>query len=442
MSDIRYLRSGERYVAYRVEGDGPVDLLVCDETTMVSIDATPDEPHWHHFDQRLASFARLITFDRGGIGLSDGPPAGTPLSVAGWAEDALAVLDAVGSEQAAVLGFCGAGVPVYLVARTPARVSHLALFHPYAFNDAESAEPWLRDYDEWIDATTRSDESPELVDDVRYLLPSLTDDSSFRRWWQQAGQRGASPRMAAAQYRVVYELDLRPLLPTINVPTLVLCRTDAVLGALENSRELARAIPGAQLVELPGRDYFPFAGDADAVADEVEEFLTGSRAPRAVQRVLTTIFFSDIVSSTQQATRLGDQEWRTRLDVHDAAMRRQFERFGGREVNTTGDGFIASFDVPAQAIRCGLAACEAARESGLEIRVGIHSGETEQRGDDLGGIAVHIAARVLAAADPSSVFVSSTVKDLVTGSGLSFHDRDLHDLKGVPGSWRLFEAVT
>ena len=177
-------------------------------------------------------------------------------------------------------GFCGAGIPAYLAARTPARVSHLALFHPYAFNDAESAEPWLRDYDEWIHATARSDKSPELVDDVRYLLPSLTDDPSFRRWWQQAGQRGASPRMAAAQYRVAYELDLRPLLPTIHVPTLVLCRTDAVLGALEDSRELANLIAGARLVELPGDDYYPFAGDADAVADEIEEFLTGSRAPR------------------------------------------------------------------------------------------------------------------------------------------------------------------
>jgi class 3 adenylate cyclase len=441
MSEVRYLQSGERYVAYRVEGDGPLDLLVSDETTMVSIDSKPDEPHWQHFHDRLASFARVITFDRGGIGLSDGPAAGTPLSIEGWAGDALAVLDAVGSERAAVLGYCGAGIPVHLWARAPGRVSHLALFHGYPSYDADSAEPWLRDYDDWLDATTRSKPSTEPLDDVRYLLPSLTDDPGFRRWWQQAGQRGASPRMAAAQFQVVFDLDLRELAATIDVPTLVLCRTDSGLRAAESSRALAQVIPGAQLVELPGRDYFPFSGDADAVAAEVEEFVTGARAPVPVQRVLTTIFFSDIVGSTAQATRLGDQEWRRRLDLHDAAMRRQFERFGGREVNTTGDGFIASFDAPAQAIRCGLATCEAARETGVEIRVGIHSGEAEQRGSDLGGIAVHIAARVLAAADPGTVFVSSTVKELVTGSGLAFRDRDVHELKGVPDSWRLFEVL-
>lgn len=441
MSEVRYLQSGERYVAYRVEGDGPLDLLACDETSMVSIDAKPDEPHWRHFHERLASFARLITFDRGGIGLSDGPPNGAALSLEGWAGDALAVLDAVGSERVAVLGSCGAGIPVQLWAAAPARVSHLALFHPYATGGAETAEPWLADFGGWLDATTRAEPSDEPLDDVAILLPSLSDDPGFRRWWQQAGQRGASPRMAAAQFQVVFDVDLRQLLPTVDVPTLVLCRSEARLDALANSREVAELVPDARLVELPGRDYFPFSGDADAVADQVEEFVTGTNAPRSLQRVLATIFFSDIVDSTAQATRLGDREWRRRLDLHDAAMRRQFERFGGREVNTTGDGFIACFGSPTQAIQCGLTACEAARQAGVEIRVGIHAGEAEQRGDDLGGIAVHIAARILGTADPGSVFVSSTVKELVTGSGLAFRDRDVHELKGVPDSWRLFEAV-
>jgi class 3 adenylate cyclase len=441
VSEIQYLQSGGRYVAYRVEGAGPIDLLLCDEITMVSIDSTADEPHRHHFDERLASFARLITFDRGGIGLSDPPPAGTPLSVEGWADDALSVLDAAGSKQAAVFGMCSGGIPLSLVARAPGRVSHLVLFNGYATSERASAQPWIRDYEGWIDATTRAERDAEVVDDVAYLLPSLADDASFRRWWRQAGQRGASPKMASAHNRVILDLDLRHVLPTIEVPTLVLYRTNAGFASRATSQKLAQEVPGARVVELPGADYFPFAGDADAVADEIEEFLTGSNSPRAVPRVLTTIFFSDIVGSTVQATRLGDHEWRTRLDRHDAALRRQFQRFGGREVNTTGDGFIASFDVPARAVQCGLAACGAAREAGVEIRVGIHTGEVEQRGDDLGGIGVHIAARILAAADPSSVFVSSTVKDLVTGSELRFRDRGPHELKGVPGSWQLFEAV-
>jgi class 3 adenylate cyclase len=441
MSDISYLRSGDGYIAYRVEGDGPVDLLMCDEVTMISIDSTADEPHRRHFDHRLASFARLITFDRAGIGLSDGPPPGTPLSIDGWANDALAVLDAVGSERTAVFGACGGGIVLSLWAQAPDRISQLIFFNGYASLEHAAIEPWVQEFGKWVDATTGPDRDPEMVDDVAVLVPSLADDANFRRWWQQAGQRGASPKMAAAQNAVLHGLDLREALPTIDVPTLVMCRTDARLSARSRSWDLAERIAGSRFVELPGDDYFPFAGDADAVADEVEEFLTGTRAHRTVQRMLTTIFFSDIVGSTAQATKLGDQEWRTRLDLHDAAMRRQFERFGGREVNTTGDGFLVCFDLPAQAIRAGLAACEATRQLGVEIRVGIHAGEVEQRDDDVGGIAVHIGARVLAAADPSTVFVSSTVRELVTGSGLRFTDRGSHDLKGVPGSWNLFEVV-
>jgi class 3 adenylate cyclase len=235
-------------------------------------------------------------------------------------------------------------------------------------------------------------------------------------------------------------MDLRSVLRTVEVPTLVLCRTGARLGAPAGSRHLAEEIPGARFVELPGNDFFPFAGDADAVADEVEEFLTGTRSHRAVDRVLATILFCDIVGSTEQATQLGDLEWRARLDAHDAAIRQQLDRYRGVEVNTTGDGFLARFETPARAIQCGIAMCDAARQTGVEIRVGIHTGEAELRGDDLGGIAVHIAARVLAAASPGAVCVTSTVKDLVTGSGLAFHDRGRHELKGVPGDWQLYEV--
>jgi class 3 adenylate cyclase/pimeloyl-ACP methyl ester carboxylesterase len=435
---VRYARCDDRYVAYRVRGEGPVDLLLCDDVTMVSIDSIDEEPHWARFERRLASFTRLITFDRGGIGLSDGPPAGTPLSMDRWADEALAVLDAAGSRRAAVIGCCSAGIALSLWARAPRHVSDLVLFNAQAVATRAKAEPWLQEYAHWLDETTRAERSDALVDDVAYLLPSLADDAHFRRWWKQAGQRGASPGMAARQTETLLDLDLRDVLPTVDVPTLVLCRTGARLGARSGSRLLAAEIPGARYVELPGDDFFPFSGDADAVADEIEEFLTGSRSHREVDRVLTTILFSDIVGSTVQATKLGDLEWRARLDAHDTAIRRQLDRFRGVEVNTTGDGFLARFPSPARAIECGLAMCEAARLTGVEIRVGIHTGEAELRGDDLGGIAVHIAARVLAAAPPGAVCVTSTVKDLVTGSGLAFHDRGRHELKGVPGDWQLY----
>jgi class 3 adenylate cyclase len=441
VSTIRYAQSGDRYLAYRVEGDGPVDLLICDEITMVSIDSIPDEPHWERFHQRLAAFSRLITFDRTGRGLSDGPTPGTAVSLECWAKDAVAVLDAVGSRQAVVFGVCGGGIALSLWSMAPERVSHLVLFNAVAHSEPASAEPWLRDFEKWLTATTDAERTPEVIDDVAYLLPSLADDPTFRRWWEQAGQRGASPKVAAEQNRVVLDFDLRPVLRTIDVPTLVMCRTDTGLGSPAQSRTLASRIPGAQLVELPGADYFPFGGDAAAVADEIEEFLTGSRTTYPGQRALTTILFSDIVGSTAQATRLGDQEWRARLDLHDAATRRQLRRFGGHELNTTGDGFIATFDTPSRAIQCGLAIRSAAQEAGVEVRVGIHSGEVEIRGDDIGGIAVHIGARVLAAAEPSSVFVSSTVQGLVTGSDLRFRDRGMHELKGVPGPWQLFEVI-
>jgi class 3 adenylate cyclase len=298
----------------------------------------------------------------------------------------------------------------------------------------------LQEYAQWLDQTTRADPLETVVDDVAHLLPSLAGDSHFRRWWKQAGQRGASPGMAARQTEPLLDMDLRSVLPTVAVPTLVLCRTGARLGAVSGSRHLAKDVPGARLVELPGDDFFPFSGDADAVADEIEEFLTGSRSHREIDRVLTTVLFSDIVGSTVQATRLGDLEWRARLDAHDAAIRQQLERFRGLEVNTTGDGFLARFQSPARAIQCGIAMCEAARLTGVEIRVGIHTGEVELRGDDLGGIAVHIGARVLAAASPGVVYVTSTVKDLVAGSSLAFRDRGRHELKGVPGAWDLYEV--
>ena len=441
MDDIRYASADGRYVAYRVIGDGPIDLLYCDEITMVSIESIPDEPHWDHFEQRLGSFARLIRFDRCGIGLSDAPPPGTPLDVGLWSRDALAVLDDVGAGRTAVLGSCGAAIALGLWRAAPHRVSNLVFFNATAYYDPDLSDPWLANFRQWVDDTTRGQGGAVEMDDVAHLIPSLADDPQFRRWWQRAGQRGASPKAAAAQNDAIWSADLRSVLPTVSVPTLVLYRAGAAFSSGVSASVLAAGIPGARLVDLPGADFFPFAGDADAVADEVEEFLTGRRSVRAPERGLATILFSDIVDSTARASALGDADWRARLDVHDAMARREIERFRGRVVKTTGDGVLATFDAPARAIQCGRALCQGARRLGMELRVGIHTGEVELRGDDVGGIAVHIGARVAAAAAPGTVTVSSTVKELVTGSAFVFADRGRHVLKGVPDEWRLFEVT-
>ena len=440
--DIRYARSGDGYVAYRVRGDGPVDMLCCNETAMVSIDSIPDEPHWDHLERRLASFSRLITFDRSGIGLSDSPRSGDDVAALAqqWGTDARSVLDAVGSERAVVVSLCGGVIALSLCDTAPERVSHLVLLnsHPSAHGVAD--DPWLRGYEKWLEEVA-SGAPTESTDDVALLLPSLSGDQRFRRWWAQAGQRGASPRVAAFQTRAVLELDLRHVLPNVHVPALVLWRRDAAFNVAAVGRYMADAIPGARCVELPGNDYFPFAGDADAVADEIEEFLTGARSARPVHRVLATILFSDIVDSTKQAVALGDTEWRARLDAHDAMLQREIDRFSGRMVKSTGDGVLATFDAPGRAIQCARAARAGAGQLGLELRIGIHTGEVELRGDDVGGVGVHIGARVTAIAEPGAVFVSSTVKDLVAGSDFRFVDRGAHELKGVPGTWPLFEVA-
>jgi class 3 adenylate cyclase/pimeloyl-ACP methyl ester carboxylesterase len=441
MTEIQYTKSGDRYVAYRVEGDGPLDLLVCDEITMVSIDSKNEEPHWNRFHHKLASFARVITFDRAGIGLTDAPPPGAPVTLEDWVDDARAVIAAAGCDRVAILGCCCAAIAVSIAVREPELVSHLVLFNGFAHSERLSVGSWLETFPEWLEETTRAQPAGDIVDDVAVLLPSLADDDGFRRWWQQAGQRGASPKTAAEQNEVVIGLDLRPVLPRVHVPSLVVCRTEAAFAARTESLQLVSLLPDATLVELPGADFFPFAGDTDSVVEEIEEFLTGSRNAGQVDRVLTTILFTDIVESTSAAARLGDQRWGALLDLHDRLVRRELVRHGGTEIKTTGDGFLARFDVPSRAIRCGIAVCQAAREAGMEIRVGIHTGEVELRDGDVGGVGVHVAARVLAAAAPGQVLVTSTAREAVTGSGLEFQDAGEHTLRGVPGAWRLFSVA-
>jgi len=439
----RYARASDgAHIAYQVIGDGPIDLLEPSGGSYISIEVRDEEPRWFQFERRLASFSRLIRFDPRGIGLSDPISLSSPPSIEDSVSDAEAVLDAAGSDRAAILGHGRGGmVSILLSATRPERVTAQVLAHTFA---RLTQAP---DYPEGVPASVFSDFASgvlrveggsEPFDDVGLLLPSLDHDTAFRKWWQRAGRAGASPAVARTQYDIAMNSDLRAVLPTIAIPTLVLHRKDTRYYPVTLGRYLATHISSARYVELDGADHFLWAGDSHAVLDEIEQFLTGELGSRDPDRILTTVLFTDIVGSTARAASLGDQRWRSILDAHDKAVREQLRRFRGREINTTGDGFVASFDGPARAIRCAQAITETTGKLGIELRVGLHTGECEVRGDDLGGLAVHIAARVGALAAPGEVLVSGTVKDLVVGSGIEFSERGEHELKGVPESWKLF----
>ena len=442
VTETRYAKTPDGcHIAYQVIGSGPMDLLLA-VGSHVSIGVRDEEPRWYQFDRRLASFSRLIRFDLRGIGLSDPISPAAPPSIEDWVVDAMAVLDAVGSERAALLGHARGGqIALLLSATHPERVSAQVVAH--------AAARWLRapDYpfgvpthlhDALVNGLVEPDAGAERVDDISLVLPSLADDARFRAWWQRAGQAGASPAVARALYLVDAQVDLRPILATITAPTLILHRRDNRFCRVGHARYLAENIARAHYVELAGADHFLWAGDTTAVLDEIETFLTGATHPPEPERVLVTVVFTDIVDSTKRAVAVGDRRWRELLDAHDHLVRRQLERFRGRELKTTGDGFLAAFDGPARAIRCAQTLRDAARQLGIEVRAGIHTGEVELRGDDMAGIAMHIGQRVSALAAPGEVLASRTVVDLVAGSGIQFADRGEHELKGVPGTWRLF----
>lgn len=440
----RYARSGDIDIAYQVLGDGPVDLLVLPGPS-IPIDSIDDEPSMHRFYRRLSSFSRVIRLDFRGTGLSSNIPSREMLGPRYWAEDALAVLDAVGSRQVSILAPSYAAMTGVLIAADfPDRVRSLVIVNGVARTlrapdypigaDPEAAAPFMQDAME-LDAVERG------MDVLRVVAPSVADDDAFRAWWDLAGNRAASPSMARAISRAVADADVREALPRISAPTLVLHRADgrfipAVLG-----RYIAENISGARYVELPGADALYWVGESGPMLDEIEEFITGVRGGSEAERVLTTIVFTDIVGSTQRAAALGDGRWRDLLDNHDSVVRHELERYGGREVNTAGDGFLATFTSPSAAIACAEAIVGAVRVLGIEVRAGIHAGEVEVRGTDVAGMAVHIGARVAALAGASEVLVSSTIREIVTGSRRMFEERGEHELKGVPGQWRIYALV-
>ena len=437
--ETRYARSGDVHIAYQVVGDGPLDLVHI-PGFVSHLSHAWEEPSLARFYRRLASFSRLILLDKRGTGLSDRVTDVATLEQR--IDDVRAVMDAVGSERAALFSVSEGGpMSLLFAAAYPERTSALVLY------GSGARFLWAPDYT-WTSTSEQWEENFKLIAE-RWGAPhnlegwarSRAGDHRFREWLATFQRLGASPGAVIALWRMNMAIDVRPILPAVRAPTLLLHRVGDAAIPVEHSRYMAERIPSVKYVELPGEDHLWWTGDADAILDEVEEFLTGARHAVEVDRVLATVLFTDIVGSTERAASLGDRRWRELLDAHHAVVRRELARYRGREVHTVGDGFLATFDGPARAVRCAGAISDTVRQLGIEVRAGLHTGEIELMGNDVGGIAVHLGARVAAEARPGEVLVSSTVKDLVAGSGLEFDDRGAHILKGVPGEWRLFAAT-
>lgn len=441
VAKTRYAKNGDVHLAYQVLGDGPLDLLLL-VADFIPTDAWEEQPLLARAVRRLASFSRLVRCDRRGIGLSDPITPATPPTLEQWMEDALAVLDAVGSDRCAVMATNDAGPLAALLASThPDRVSALVFVNSFARGTQAPDYPWGWPEDIVVKmATDTVNPSDDIGWGLDFVVPSMAGDERFRQWWDRAGNRGASPATAEALLKVYLGSDVRTILDTIDVPTLVVHRVDDKANSVEHGRYLAQHIPRAQLVELPGVDDFFWVGDADSVLDEVEEFLTGSRRSPDLDSVLATVLFTDIVGSTERASTLGDLRWREMLDDHDRVCAQQIERCRGRVVKSTGDGVLATFDGPARAVACAVDLRAALRALGINVRTGMHTGEVQVRGNDIGGIAVHIAARIQALAEPNQILVSRTITDLVVGSGISFADQGLHRLKGIDAEWQLYSV--
>ena len=439
--EIRYASSDGVDIAYMVVGDGPRDLVWV-AGAMTNLRVMWELPEFRRFCERLASFSRLILFDKRGMGLSDRVEVGT---LEERMDDVRAVMDAAGSERASLMGASEGGLMSILFAATyPQRTDALLLVGsevkeeitddwPFGEATRDELELGLENvYDRWGKGLS-----------VSYFWPTRSDDSHVVEWFGRLQVESMTPRTAEKFMRMAFEIDVRDVIPSVNVPTLVVHRAGDVVCNIENGRYLARNIRDARYVELPGEDHVPWGeGGGEDVLAEIREFLTGVREADEPDRVLATVLFTDVVGSTQQAAELGDRRWRDLLELHHARIRKELERFRGRELDTAGDGFLASFDGPVRAIRCARAAQDSVRDLGLEVRAGVHTGECELLDGKLSGIAVHIGARVAAQAEANEVLVSGTVHDLVAGSGIEFDDRGTAELKGVPGEWRLFAVAT
>jgi pimeloyl-ACP methyl ester carboxylesterase len=438
--EIRYARSGDVHVAYYAVGHGPLDIVFV-HGALTNLKVLREEPGIRRFYDRLASFSRLIMFDKRGMGLSDHVAVGT---LEERMDDIRAVMDAVGSERAALIGMSEGGPLSMLFSATyPERTEALLLVGAEVKEEETEDWPWGEATRESFDAhiETLPERWGTSGASVIHFIPSAGNDPRLQDWWRRLMVESASPGTAIAFMRMAFEIDVRDIVGSVRVPTLILNRRGDKICHVENARYLAKNIPGARYLELDGEDHIPWGENGDEIAAEIQEFLTGARESPTPDRVLATVLFSDVVASTERAAAVGDLRWAGLLETHHAAVRRELARFRGREIDTAGDGFLASFDGPARAIRCAAAAIDSVRGLGLEIRAGVHTGECEVVGEKLGGIAVHIGARVAAKASAGEILVSGTVKDLVAGSGISFEDRGVAELKGVPGSWPLYAVA-
>ena len=431
--ETRYAQSGDVSIAYQVLGGGPLDLLIV-PGFISHLEQAWEDPAYGRFLQRLASFSRLILLDKRGTGLSD-RVAGMP-TLEQRMDDVRAVMDAVGSQRAALFGISEGGPMSILFAATyPKRTSALILYGSIARGSWAPDYPWgtrsAQQREDWLEGWRRNYA-------VETWAPSVARDVQFRKWWARYLRLGASPSAVISIFRMNAALDVRAILPALHVPTLVLHRSGDRAIDVEQGRYLAQHIPGARFVELSGDDHLWWVGNSESIVIEIQAFLTGDRPALEPDRVLATVLFTDIVSSTKHAAEMGDRRWRDLLDRHNVIMQTEIDRFRGHAIKSTGDGFLATFDGPARAIQCAFAAYEQIAQLGIEIRSGLHTGEVELMDGDVGGIAVHIAARVAGKACAGEVWTSRTVKDLVAGSELKFSERGRHSLKGIAGDWPLF----
>jgi class 3 adenylate cyclase len=432
---IKYAKSGDVHLAYRVFGEGPRDIVLI-PGTLSHVEALWERSASRHLLDRLRAFARVIVFDKRGQGLSD-RVAAAEQTLEERISDVRAVMDAAGSERAMIYGWSEGGPMCLMFCATyPERVSSLGLYGTFA---SIKDPPWSQGYEEWERKLSIWTDHWGEGNLIEFNAPSLRNDRVAREGFAQIERASASPGNIRDLMRANYQLDVRHVLPVISAPTLILHRVGDALVPVECGRYLAQHIPGAKFQEIPGTDHTILDNPTqDVVADYIEEFLTGARHTHEPDRVLATVMFTDIVGSTQRASEIGDSRWRELRDNWYALMRKELTAFRGREVDTAGDGLLATFDGPARAIRCASSIRDRVHALGLQVRSGLHTGECELSGDNVVGIAVHIGARVAALAEPDEVLVSSTVKDLVGGSGLKFGDRGAHSLKGVPDEWRLF----
>jgi class 3 adenylate cyclase len=448
-AEVRYARVADgAHLAYAIFGDGPLDLVEVGNGTNISFEAASDQPRWAAFLERVGSFARVVRFDARGIGLSD-PVGASPATVERWADDTVAIVEAAGSVEPALVATGHAGpVALFLAATRPEMIRAVVLINTYArllrapdYPHGIPSTVFDRFVDLIVDPGTDGVSNDNSMDDLPLMAPSRVGDTGFQQWWRQAGHRGASPATARAMHLLAGSTDVRAVLERVSAPTLVLHSRDNNYVRAAHGRYLVEHLAHATYIEMDSADHLPWVGDTDFVG-EIEEFLTGTRNIPPTNRRLATVVFTDIVHSTDEVQRLGDRHWRDRLDQHDQVATRQVLRFGGRVVKTTGDGLLATFDGPARAIECANTIRDAVAQLGITIRAGLHAGEIEQRGNDIAGIAVHTAQRICSAAEPGETLVSRTVADLVAGSGISFVDRGEHTLKGLHETWHLYRANT